>query len=132
MRIVKALIVCTGIILSGCSSPPTPVQPNWNKSGININTALPQWSKNTLILPSDKIEGHWSKIIVFHADANYPSYVSYLIAHSERVVVNASTAKHYFDVKSLLRKNGYLGLITFKYNLNGCFLCTKTVIEFYR
>lgn len=132
MRIINTLLACAGVILSGCSSPHTPVQPKWNKPGIDINTTLPQWSKKILTLLSAKLEGHWSKTIIFQANTNYPSCVSYLIAHSERVVVNASTAKHYFDAKSWLRKNGYLGLITFKNNLAGCFLCTKTVIEFYR
>jgi hypothetical protein len=132
MRIANTLLICSWVILSGCSSPPTPLQPKWNKPGIDINTTPKQWSKNGLILPSDKFEGHWSKTIIFHADVIYSPYVSYLIAHSERVVVNASTGKNYFDAKSWLRKNGYFGLINFKQNINNCLLCDKTVIEFYR
>lgn len=60
------------IILSGCSSSPEPIQPEWDKPGVDMNTTLPQWSENRVILPSPTVDGHWSIKMAFNPDAVYP------------------------------------------------------------
>ncbi len=120
------------VILSGCSSPPEPVQPEWDKPGVEMNTTLPQWSENRVILPSSTVEGHWSIKMVFNPDAVYPPDVWYAVVHSNQVIVKAPDGERYFRAKDWLRNNGYSGVISFQPKLNNCLTCNTTEIKFYR
>lgn len=119
-------------ILAGCSSPPEPVQPEWDKPGVEMNTSLPQWSENRVILPSPTVEGHWSIKMALNPDAVYPSNLWYAVVHSSQVNVNAPDGERYFRAKAWLQKNGYSGVTTFLPKLNNCLTCNTTEIEFYR
>jgi hypothetical protein len=120
------------VILSACSSPPEPAQPEWNKPGTAINTTLPQWSENSLILPSDKIECHWLTAIIFNPDTAYPPHIWYAIAHSERIRVNTPDGQRYFMAKDWLRKHGNTGVITFQSKQADDLTRHTTQISFYR
>nr|WP_113867786.1 cag pathogenicity island Cag12 family protein [Brenneria salicis]NMN92907.1 type IV secretion system Cag12-like protein [Brenneria salicis ATCC 15712 = DSM 30166]RBP60975.1 type IV secretion system Cag12-like protein [Brenneria salicis ATCC 15712 = DSM 30166]RLM29758.1 hypothetical protein BHG07_14470 [Brenneria salicis ATCC 15712 = DSM 30166] len=126
--LISAMIV----ILSGCSSPPEPVQPEWDKPGVEMNTTRPQWSENRVILPSPTVDDHWSIKMAFNPDAVYPPDVWYAVVHSSQIIVNAPDSERYFRAKTWLRKNGYSGVITFLPKLNNCLTCNTTEIEFYR
>jgi hypothetical protein len=117
------------VILSGCSSPPKPV---WNKPGVEMNTTRPQWSENRVILPSHKVDDHWSIKMAFNPDAVYPPDVWYAVVHSSQIIVNAPDGERYFRAKAWLRKNGYSGVIIFQLKLNNCLTCNTTEIEFCR
>ncbi len=119
-------------ILSGCSSPPEPVQPEWNKPGVEMNTSLPQWSENWVILPSPTVDDHWSINMAFNPDVVYPPKLWYAVVHSSQVNVNAPDGESYFRAKAWLRKNGNSGVIAFQLKLNNFLTCNTTEIEFYR
>ena len=120
------------VILSGCSSPPKPVQPEWNKPGVEMNTTRPQWSENQVILPSPTVNDHWSIKMAFNPDAVYPPNIWHAVVHSSQVMVNTPDGERYSRAKAWLRKNGYSGVISFQPKPNNCLTCNTTEIEFYR
>ncbi|EMB4337267.1 hypothetical protein I5462_12620 [Citrobacter freundii] len=133
MRIVNLFF--TGIILmilSGCSSPPEPARPEWNKPGAFVNSTLPQWSENRLVVPSPETDGHWSTAIIFNPDIIYLPAVWYAVAHSERISVYSPDGAGYFRAKYWLRKHGYTGVITFHPEHDNCLACNRTEITLYR
>ncbi len=133
MRTIE--ILCAGValaVLSGCSSPPEPAQLEWDKPGSSVNTTIPQWSENSLFLPSDKIDGHWSTTIIFNPDTAYPPHIWYAVAHSALVMVNAPDGQHYFYAKHWLRKHGYTGVIIFQPKQDYCLFSNTTNIYFSR
>lgn len=133
MRISETLAISVLLaMVSGCSSPPEPVQPKWNKPGTDINTALPQWAENNVVLKSPSVADRWSVKITFNADAIYPPGIWYAMVHSERIVVNAPDGEGYFRAKAWLRKHGYSGVVSFSSTGNKCLTCCTTEMAFYR
>ncbi|MBG6243192.1 MAG: hypothetical protein EKE20_15865, partial [Candidatus Symbiopectobacterium sp. Dall1.0] len=57
------LITVAGVLLTGCSSPPPPPPVNWSGSTIEINSTMPDWKENNVVIPSPVITGHWAKAI---------------------------------------------------------------------
>lgn len=119
-------------VLSGCSSPPEPARPEWNNPGAAVNTAIPQWSSNGVIIPAADVDGRWSKAITFNPDITWPPDVWYAVAHARQVVVHSPDGASYFRAKSWLRRHGYTGVISFQPKLVNCLTCNTTEIEFYR
>ena len=133
MRISETLVISVLLVMvTGCSSPPEPAQPKWNKPGTDINTVLPQWSENNDVLTSPGVDDRWSVNITFNPDAIYPAGIWYAVAHSQRVVVSAPDGEHYFRAKAWLRKHGYSGVVSFRSTGNKCLTCSTTYTAFYR
>lgn len=133
MRTVNGLFAMSTLaVLSACSSPPKPAQPDWNTPAKNINTTLPRWSENHAIFPSPDILDHASVSIRFPSDDVYLPDIGYALAHSRLVIVSAPDGAQYFRAKSWLQKKGYSGVITFMPEKNTCLTCHKTVITFSR
>ncbi|WP_230472633.1 cag pathogenicity island Cag12 family protein [Gibbsiella quercinecans] len=132
-RIVEILYAVAALVmLSGCASPPEPVQPEWNTPGAAVNATLPQWSENRIVVPSADVDGHWSTYIVFSPEAIYPPGVWYAVAHSEKIVINTPDGTSYFRAKSWLRKHGYRAVVTYQPKATDCLACHATEIYFYR
>ncbi|ENQ8930918.1 Cag pathogenicity island protein Cag12 [Salmonella enterica] len=119
------------IFLSGCSSPPPPTPIEWDKTQ-SLNTGIPEWHENNLIIPSDTVSGRWMKILNnFKGDeGNYDISVYYAIAHSPVIVVHTSGGA-FFKTKEWLRKHGAKGVIQY-HPVTDCMLCTNTSIYFSR
>ncbi|PWC17120.1 hypothetical protein DDT52_16385 [Brenneria roseae subsp. roseae] len=133
MRTIDLFLTSAVVVMfSGCSSPPEPVQPEWDKPGVDMNTTRPQWSENRVMLLSPIIDDHWSIKMRFNPDAVYPPNIWYAVVHSSQVIVNAPEGERYFRAKDWLRNNGYSGVIVFQPKLNNCLACNTTEIEFYR
>ena len=49
--IKKLKVIMLAAIVTGCSSPPPPVPVEWDKAADPLNTSLPQWSDNNVIVP---------------------------------------------------------------------------------
>ncbi|CPR18969.1 hypothetical protein JMY81_18585 [Brenneria goodwinii] len=132
-RIVEILYAGAALVmLSGCASPPEPVQPAWDTSGAAVNATLPQWSENRIIVSSPDVDGRWSTSIVFSPEAIYPAGVWYAVAHSKQVVVNTPDGASYFRAKSWLRKHGYRAVVTYQPKATDRLASHSTVIYFYR
>ncbi|HGW3516043.1 TPA: Cag pathogenicity island protein Cag12, partial [Klebsiella pneumoniae] len=48
--IKKLKVIMLAAIVTGCSSPPPPVPVEWDKAADPLNTSLPQWSDNNVIV----------------------------------------------------------------------------------
>ncbi|MEE3664751.1 cag pathogenicity island Cag12 family protein [Brenneria sp. g21c3] len=132
-RIVEILYAGAALVmLSGCASPPEPVQPAWDTPGAAVNATLPQWSENRIVIPSPDVDGRWSTSIIFSPEAIYPPGVWYAVAHSEQVIVNAPDGASYFRAKSWLRKHGYRAVVTYQPTATDRLACHSTEIYFYR
>ncbi|AYC19693.1 hypothetical protein DZA65_02815 [Dickeya dianthicola] len=132
-RIVEILYAGAALVmLSGCASPPEPVQPAWDTPGAAVNATLPQWSENRIVVASPDVDGRWSTSIVFSPEAIYPAGVWYAVAHSEQVVVNAPDGASYFRAKSWLRKHGYRAVVTYQHKATDRLANHSTEIYFYR
>lgn len=132
-RIVEILYAGAALVmLSGCASPPEPVQPAWDTPGAAVNATLPQWSENRIIVSSPDVDGRWSTSIVFSPEAIYPAGVWYAVAHSKQVVVNMPDGASYFRAKSWLRKHGYRAVVTYQPKATDRLASHSTVIYFYR
>ncbi|MFC3395094.1 cag pathogenicity island Cag12 family protein [Brenneria rubrifaciens] len=118
--------------LSGCASPPEPVQPAWDTPGVAVNATLPQWSENRIVIPSAHVDGSWSMSMVFSPEAIYPPGVWYAVAHSKQAVVSASDGASYFTAKTWLRKHGYRAVVIYQPKAADRFIGHAVEIYFYR
>lgn len=48
-------VIMLAAIVTGCSSPPPPVPVEWDKAAAPLNTSLPQWSDNNVMVPSPTV-----------------------------------------------------------------------------
>lgn len=120
-------------VLSGCSSPPEPVQPEWDKAPASMNTSLPHWEENGVVVPAASVTGHWSQHITnFAPDAVYPPGVWYAVVHSPNIIVNAASGAQYFAAKAWLRSHGSKAIVSFTPKSSDCLTCSVTDIYFYR
>ncbi|GCZ01993.1 hypothetical protein HmCmsJML134_04324 [Escherichia coli] len=46
----KMTVIILAAIVTGCSSPPPPVPVEWDKAAAPLNTRLPQWRDNNVIV----------------------------------------------------------------------------------
>ncbi|HBM0248685.1 cag pathogenicity island Cag12 family protein [Salmonella sp. NW805] len=126
-------VIILAAIVTGCSSPQSPVPVDWDKIAEPLNTRLPQWSDNNVIVPSPTVNGKWTSSISaqsFH-DTVWSSSVFYTIAHSTRIVVTAQSGADFFNAKNWLRQNGAKGVIEYQPLFN-CLTCRETTVYFSR
>lgn len=107
---VVTLLVC------GCSSPPKPTPVEWDKTpGKVINSGLPEWQENQVVVPSPDVQGHWSYTVQnFDAEREYPLSFYFAVAHSPQITVMAPDATAYFATTAWLRQHGAKGVILFR------------------
>ncbi|ASG76450.1 Cag pathogenicity island protein Cag12 [Salmonella enterica subsp. diarizonae] len=128
---IKAIMLVA--IVTGCSSPPPPVPVDWDKAAEPLNTRLPQWSDNNVIVPSQTVNGKCISSISaqsFH-DTIWSPAVFYAVAHSTRIVVTAQSGTDFFNAKNWLRHNGAKGVIEYQPVFN-CLPYRETTIYFSR
>ena len=115
MKVINMLLF--SLALSGCSSPPPQVPVEWDKTGQSVNTGLPQWRDNPVIIPSPVVKDTW--LLSIHArnfnETNWTPAVFYAVAHSARIVVAAPSGAEFFTAKNWRRSNGAYGLIQYRY-----------------
>ncbi|HFW0766728.1 TPA: cag pathogenicity island Cag12 family protein [Salmonella enterica subsp. enterica serovar Chester] len=113
---MKKMLMVSVLFLSACSSPPKPPQVDWKQNPETVNTQLMDWQPTYSVIKSDEINSSWDKIIYnFKAENRfYDDSVFYAVAHSERIVVSASSADGYWIAKDWLRKNGAAGVIEYQ------------------
>ncbi|BBI93079.1 TcpQ domain-containing protein [Serratia symbiotica] len=127
------LITVAGIMLAGCSSPPPPPPVNWSGSAIKINSEIPDWKENNMVIPSPVIAGHWAKAI-YDFDGEKGHYLPddyFAVTHANQIVVLSQTSEGYFNAKRWLRTHGAKGVIDYQVK-RGCIGCSETDIYFYR
>jgi hypothetical protein len=118
-------------LVSGCSSPPLPPSVEWTGQANEINTTLPEWKENSVVVPSASVTGSWSKVITgFGEDNPYQVDVFYAVAHSPKIVVSTNSSDRYFSTKDWLRSHGARGTIAFSPR-KMCLSCQSTDIYFY-
>ena len=59
----KMTVIILAAIVTGCSSPPPPVPVEWDKAAVPLNTRLPQWRDNNVIVPSPTVNGKWTSSV---------------------------------------------------------------------
>ncbi|ENP7393691.1 Cag pathogenicity island protein Cag12 [Salmonella enterica] len=126
-------VIMLTVIVTGCSSPPPPVPVEWDKAAEPLNTSLPQWSDNNVIVPSPGVNGKWTSSVSAQNfyDTLWSPAVYYAIVHSTRIVVAAQSGTDFFNAKNWLRHNGAKGVIEYQPVFN-CLLCRETTIYFSR
>jgi hypothetical protein len=74
-----------------------------NKPLTPLNTSLPQWSDNNVIVPSPTVNGKWTSSISAQSfyDTIWTPAVFYAVAHSTRIVVTAQSGTDFFNAKLL-------------------------------
>ncbi len=114
--IKKLKVIMLAAIVTGCSSPPPPVPVEWDKAADPLNTSLPQWSDNNVIVPSPTVNGKWTSSISAQSfyDTIWTPAVFYAVAHSTRIVVTAQSGTDFFNAKNWLRQNGAKGVIEYQ------------------
>ena len=130
---MRALAISLVLLLVGCSSPPPPPEVNWNGEAQALNTTLPQWQENNVIVPAPVVAGNWSRVLYgFQGDREtYTPDVFYAVAHSSAVLVAASPKGDYFAAKSWLRQHGAKGVIRYQ-SKNDCLTCNSVDIYLIR
>lgn len=124
--------VAMATLLAGCSSPPEPLPVEWDKPAVQMNTGLPRWEPDDVVIPSPVVTGHWSQHIArFDPGDMFAPEIWYAVAHSSRVVVSAPDSQRYFMAKAWLRDGGYKGVTEYRQQ-GRCFTCNTTEIFFYR
>ncbi|ASG19360.1 cag pathogenicity island Cag12 family protein [Salmonella enterica] len=131
--IKKIKVIMLAAIVTGCSSPPPPVPVEWDKAADPLNTSLPQWSDNNVIVPSSTVNGKWTSSISAQSfyDTIWTPAVFYAVAHSTRIVVTAQSGTDFFNAKNWLRQNGAKGVIEYQ-PVSNCLTCRETTIYFSR
>lgn len=121
------------LLLAGCSSPPPPPAVNWEGAAQALNTRLPQWQENSVIVPASAASGSWSRVLYgFQGDRDtYSPDVFYAVAHSGAVLVAASPKGDYFAAKAWLRRHGAKGVIRYQVK-NDCLTCNSVDIYLIR
>ncbi|EKT0033581.1 Cag pathogenicity island protein Cag12 [Salmonella enterica] len=128
-----AKLALLAALITGCSSPPPPVPVEWDEPARPLNSRIPQWNDNNVIVPSPVISGQWSSSISAYnfEDSIWTPAVFYAIAHSSRIVVTSQTGGSFFDAKNWLRRNGARGIIEYQ-PVFKCLTCRETTIYFSR
>ena len=129
MKVINMLLF--SLVLSGCSSSPPPVPVEWDKPGQSVNTGLPQWRDNTVIVPSPVVNDKW--LLSIHArnfnDTFWTPAVFYAITHSTRIIVATPSGTDYFNARNWLRQHGAKDVIAYQ-PVSGCLTCRENRIYF--
>lgn len=127
------LITVAGLMLTGCSSPPPPPPVNWSGTAVEMNSTMPDWKENNVVIPSPVITGHWAKAI-YDFDGEKGNYLPddyFAVTHANQIVVLTQTSAGYFNAKRWLRTHGAKGVIDYQVK-QGCLGCSEIDIYFYR
>ena len=129
MKVITMLLF--SLVLSGCSSPPPPMPVEWDEPGQSVNTDLPQWRDNPVIIPSPVVKDKW--LLSIHArnfnETRWTAAVFYVVAHSARIVVTAPSGAEFFTAKDWLRQYGAKGVIEYQL-VSGCLTSSDACIYF--
>ncbi|HFP9448439.1 TPA: cag pathogenicity island Cag12 family protein [Raoultella ornithinolytica] len=129
MKVINMLLF--SLVFSGCSSPPPPVTVEWDKPGQSVNTGLPQWRDNPVIILSPMVKDTW--LLSIHTrnfnEKHWTPAVYYVAAHSARIVVATTSGAEFFTAKNWLRRYGAKGVIEYQ-PVSGCLTCSDTRIYF--
>lgn len=122
------ILFCLTVALSGCSSPPEPVAVKWDTYPTAVNSTLPQWQENHVVVTSPGVTGEWSKRLQdFKGDnGRYSPDVYYAVAHSTRIVVTSNSGSAWFYAKTWLQTHGARVPIEFNRQFD-CLTCTVDV-----
>lgn len=127
-RMNKKLIFGAVFILAGCSSPPPPPPVDWKGNQEILNTGLPAWKENNILIPSLSVSGRWSNIIRdFSPHTPYTADIYYSVLHSPFVMVATTSSESFFSTKSWLRQHGAKGVIRYQAKVD-CLNCNSTDI----
>lgn len=129
MKVINMLLF--SLVLSGCSSSPPPVTVEWDKPGQSVNTGLPQWQDNPVIILSPMVKDTW--LLSIHTrnfnETHWTPAVYYAASHSARIVVATTSGAEFFTAKNWLRRYGAKGVIEYQ-PVSGCLTCSDTRIYF--
>ncbi|UMX84516.1 cag pathogenicity island Cag12 family protein [Klebsiella pneumoniae] len=131
--IKKLKVIMLAAIVTGCSSPPPPVPVEWDKAAEPLNTSLPQWSDNNVIVPSPTVNGKWTSSISAQSfyDTIWTPTVFYAVAIQHELSSLHNPALISLMPKTWLRQNGAKGVIEYQPVFN-CLTCRETTIYFSR
>jgi Cag pathogenicity island protein Cag12 len=124
---LRSVLYFLTVALSGCSSsPPEPVAVKWDAPTAVVNSTLPEWQENNVVVPSPGVAGNWSKRITdFQGDSgSYGPDFYYAVAHSTRIVVVSNSGAAWFEAKEWLRAHGATGPIEFTRQM-ACLTCNR-------
>ena len=129
----RILTIVIMLVIVGCSSPPPPPEVNWKDKPKALDTTLPQWQENDVIVASENVSGHWiKKLNDFQGNnGHYATDVYYAVAHSTTILVSSSSKGDYFAAKNWLRAHGAKGVIRYQ-SKNDCLTSTQVDIYFSR
>lgn len=118
--------VCLTVALAGCSSPPEPVAVGWEAPPTALNSTLPQWQENGVVVRSPEVNGNWSLRLADFDGGNgrYGPDVYYAVAHSSRIVVITNSSGAWFATKAWLQAHGATATIEFSRQL-ACLTCNR-------
>lgn len=104
------------LALTGCSSPPEPAAVKWGATPTVVNSTVPWWQANNVVVQSPNVTGEWSlKFASFKGDyGNYGPEVYYAVAHSTRIVVVSGSGTAWLNAKKWLQAHGATATIEFK------------------
>lgn len=121
--------VATILLLCGCSSPPPPPPVEWDTQSNEINTTVPNWQENNVVVSTPTPTGNWSYIATnFQGDdTSYPIAFYYSVAHSKKIVISTQSPSEYFKAKDWLKSHGAKGVFIFQ-SKQRCLACSTTDI----
>ncbi|CNM04149.1 cag pathogenicity island Cag12 family protein [Yersinia pseudotuberculosis] len=123
-HLIRPCWVAVGLMLAGCSSPPEPMAVKWDATPTTVNSTLPLWQENHVVVHSPDVVGSWSKRITdFQGDnGSYGPDFYYAVVHSTRIVVASNSSSAWFNTKAWLQLHGATAPIEFNRKLD-CLTC---------
>lgn len=105
-----------GLMLAGCSSPPPPVSPEFEKGTPEVvNATLPQWTESTGVIRSETDGAAWTYHTVFHSrsDQLTPEFY-YAATHADRAIVRARNAQTWFYFRDWIKAKSMAGTVVYQ------------------
>lgn len=132
MKRFNLLAAACLIALAGCSSAPPPAPIEWGKNAESVNSEIPVWHQNGVVVAADGVQGKWSYVLpdFIGDDGTYPVAFYYAVTHSPKIVIQAPDGTAFFNTKAWLRQHGSKGLISYQPKENS--LTRITSVYFYR
>lgn len=101
MKVINMLLF--SLVLSGCSSPPPPVPVEWDEPGQSVNTGLPKWRDNPIIIPSPIVIDKW--LLSIHI-RNYKRHAGRPLYFTRPPTLHVLLLQRHQAQNSLLQKTG--------------------------
>ncbi|WP_158380150.1 cag pathogenicity island Cag12 family protein [Candidatus Williamhamiltonella defendens] len=88
-------------MLAVCSVPIPTLTVNWSGSSVEINSTIPDWKENYVVIPLPVITGHWIKAMYdFEGEkGNYLPGDYFAVTHANQIVVLSQISKGYLNAK---------------------------------